>query len=200
LIHWPMIQLVPRPLAERAAALDRLLRDCDGVFFPSPFAVRCLAEAVVSRQDDRAVRARKLVAVGPSTAREIEQMGWHPALAADDFGGVESLAAKAGAAWRGTYFYPCSDQAPAAQRTARLAECGMKLEPAVFYENRPAQPGPLPSLAFHRIVFTSPSTVQAFFERYPDERRARREWLAIGPSTLEALGRMGLKGAMIDEE
>ena len=119
--------------------------------------------------------------------------------AVEDFGGVESLAAKAGKEWAGIYFYPCSDQAPVSKRTARLCECGMQLQPAVFYENRPARPGPLPSLPFHRIVFTSPSTVQAFFDRYPEERRAQRQWLAIGPSTLEALRQAGLRGELMNE-
>jgi uroporphyrinogen-III synthase len=56
----------------------------------------------------------------------------------------------------------------------------------------------LPRLPFERVLFTSTSTVKAYFENYPDERSARRAWLAVGPSTLAALEQLGLDGELLE--
>jgi siroheme synthase len=57
---------------------------------------------------------------------------------------------------------------------------------------------PLPRLAFYRVLFTSGAAVRAYFAAYPAERRARREWAAVGSSTQRALARLGLRAVRLD--
>jgi uroporphyrinogen-III synthase len=51
---------------------------------------------------------------------------------------------------------------------------------------------------FTRVLFTSASTVRAYFGNYPDETTADRTWLAVGPSTLKAIEAMGLDGDLLE--
>ena len=64
--------------------------------------------------------------------------------------------------------------------------------PSVHYTNRETMRRELPSSPFDRVLFTSPSTVRAYFRCYPEERAGCRLWLAIGPSTLSALHDLNL--------
>jgi uroporphyrinogen-III synthase len=69
----------------------------------------------------------------------------------------------------------------------------------VFYENRETAPRELPRLPFDRVLFTSTTTVQTYFRRYPLERERKRTWLAVGPSTLKALQELGLEADSLRE-
>jgi uroporphyrinogen-III synthase len=119
--------------------------------------------------------------------------------AADNLGGVRALALKLGVPFTGRYLYPCSDAAPQAERMASLREHGIELAPVVFYENRETPVCELPRLPFDRVLFTSTSTVQAYFRRYPLELERARTWLAVGPSTLKALQDVNLDGESLRE-
>ena len=200
LLHWPMIRLVPRPLPERQAALAARLDGCAGVLFASPFAARCFVDALFHWADARKLDGKRLLAVGPHTAEELERLGLRADLQAPDYGGLASLAARAQDAFRGRCFYPCSSAAPQPERARTLAVRGIEPVPEVFYENLEHRPGPLPERPFARVLFTSPSTVRSYFKQYPDEVRSPRGWLAIGPSTLEALRELHLEGELIHEE
>ena len=46
-------------------------------------------------------------------------------------------------------------------------------------------------------IFTSSSTVHAYFARYPDEQQAPRTWIAVGPSTLKALQQRNLAAQLL---
>jgi uroporphyrinogen-III synthase len=141
-----------------------------------------------------------VLAVGPATAREIEQMGLRAYVAPADFGGLGSLLEKIDGSVTGTYLYPCSEAAPTESRADEARKRGIELMPFAFYENEPCSPGPLPAQPFSQVLFTSPSTVASYFTNYPDEIHSSRAWLAIGPSTKEALRQIGLKGVMIDDD
>jgi uroporphyrinogen-III synthase len=82
-------------------------------------------------------------------------------------------------------------------RKAALEPAGIQLDPVVFYENRPTRPDALPSQPFERVLFTAGSTVRAYFEAFPDEKTADREWLAVGTSTLKALKELGLPAHLL---
>ncbi|MCS6770825.1 MAG: hydroxymethylbilane synthase [Kiritimatiellae bacterium] len=192
LLHWPMIRLEALSLEERAARLTESLARVRGILFPSRFAVRAVMEALLSASDVRALAGKTLLAVGPSTAADLRAYGLRADGAADHYGGIRSLRDRLPAEPGGVYLYPCSDAAPLPEREEALRERGVELLPVIFYRNVPEPPRPLPRLPFTRVIFTSTSTVRAYFERYPDERRARREWLAVGPSTLRALQELGL--------
>ena len=198
LIHWPVIGLFPRPRAERVKVLSATLGSVRGVLFASPFAVRCFVDALMHWEDGRTLHGKILLAAGPSTAREIEQMGFQASVAPATFAGLDALLAKMDGVLAGLYLYPCSDAAPTDARVIDAAKRGVQLMAFAFYENKPLSPGPLPSVPFSQVLFTSPSTVTAYFTNYPDEVKSNRTWLAIGPSTLEALGQKGLKGVMVN--
>ena len=200
LIHWPAIRLRPRPLSERAAAIEAGLDAARGVLFASAFAVRCFVEALFHAADARRLRGKALLAAGPATAEELERMGLHADAVAEGWEGLASLAARLDASLRGAYFYPCSAATPAGDRARLLARAGVTAAPHVFYETEANRPGPLPPAPFDRVLFTSPSTVESYFRFNPGERATPRRWLAIGPSTRRALEAMGLRGETLNAE
>lgn len=198
-VHWPMIQLEPAPRAERIAALAGELADCDSVLFASPFAARCFVDALFHGPGLEAMDGRRLLAVGPATAEDLERLGWRADAVAPGYGGLSGLLA-GGACPPGRCFYPCSDAAPLAERAAQLRTAGIEPVPWVFYRTRARTPGSLPSHPFDRVLFASLSGVDAYFTAYPDERAAARTWLAVGASTLAALQKWGLRGECIHED
>jgi len=195
---WPMIALRPRPLQERTEAVRQHLPHCDAVLLTSPYAARVFVQAVLHGLDARALDRLRFLAVGPATADAMERVGLAPDACAAGFGGLDDLLARMDPSLAGTWFYPCSSAAPLVTRLAALAGSGVTPVPAVFYENQPVERGPLPE-PFDRVLFTSPSTVKAYFDHYPREQQAQREWLAVGGSTWSALQERGMKGRRIDE-
>ena len=193
LVHWPLARLEASPAADRAVLLRDRLPGADGVLFPSPFSVTAfLAGLHAAGLDVRALAGKALLAVGPATASELKGAGLLADLAADSTGGVRELAHRLTRQFTGRYLYPCSDQAPTAERIAALAAHGIRLEPVVFYRHIPLPVRPLPDVPFTRVLFASPSAVREYFRRYPTERDAPRAWLAIGPTTLDCLASLGL--------
>lgn len=199
LIHWPLIKLISRPLADRANIVTTALDRVDGVLFPSRFAVHSFMEALLTVADARTLASKRVLAVGPSTEAELRQYGLRADGAVDSYGGVRVLAAQASADMAGTYLYPCSNVAPRRQRVETLGKAGIKAVAECFYENRTVPYRALPATPFNRVLFTSSSTVRAYFELYPDEQRTQRTWLAVGPSTAEALERIGLTADIIPD-
>ena len=106
LLHWPMIELAVCPLETRCASLARELPACDGVVFPSRFAVRSFLEALPSAGGPGALVGKKILAIGPATERELLDHGLPVEAAADNLGGVRELIRKLGvfSGWR--YLYP----------------------------------------------------------------------------------------------
>ncbi len=198
LIHWPLIKLVSRPLQERAAALDATWSDIDGIIFPSRFAVTSFVEALLVSRDARALGNKRCLAVGPATAEALRSYAIRADAQVDHYGGIRSLASDLAAQdITGTFLYPCSTAAPTEERMAVLAKAGITARPAIFYENRHVEYKELPATDFHRVLFTSASTVEAYFKLYPHEVKANREWWAVGPSTAEAIQALGLSPATL---
>lgn len=198
LIHFPLLHLVSLPLAERAARLGELLPTVNGVIFPSRFAVRSFMEAVLVDGDARSLVGKTILAVGPATADELLHFGIRADGAADDLGGVQSLSEKLTLEYTGRFLYPCSDLSPQGRRIAALSAHGIALVPANFYLNEPMPSRPLPRLPFTRVLFTSSSTVDRYFQDFPAELNAARSWLAVGPSTLRSLEALGLEADVIE--
>ncbi len=192
LIHFPLIELVAVPLDERVKMMEQHLDQIDGILFPSRFAVHAVMEAVLAHGDVRALAGKHLLAVGPATATELQGYGLRADASVDHYGGLHALLSETTPLQGRSYLYPCSSKAPQATRMQRLEEAGLRAEPVVFYQNRATPVRPLPATPFTRVLFTSASTVEAYFSRYPDERTAQRSWLAVGPSTAKALAAEGL--------
>jgi len=197
ILHWPMIELKALDIGERTEALRTHLTRARGIIFPSRFSVRCVVEALMELGDIRLLHGKRLLAVGPSTQEELALIGLKADAAAANLGGIESLAKKLNDADRGAYLYPCSNESPKAERTARLRDFGIELIPVEFYRNQPTVTRPLPRLEFTRVLFTSSSTVQTYFDHYPEEMTTHRTWIAVGPSTLKALQARGLTAQLL---
>ncbi len=197
LLPWPLIRLEPLALPERAAHIAAALDAAAGVIFPSRFAVQTFMEALLASGDARRLAGKKLLAVGPATAEALRGHGLRADAAAATLGGVRALGEQLTRDFHGDYLYPCSDAAPRADRAAALRRSGIALRPLVFYRNVRLPTRPLPRLPFSRVLFTSSSTVKAYFEGHPEEGKAARRWLAVGPATAEALEALGLPAEII---
>lgn len=197
LLHWPMIRLEPLPLEERERGFWETLPQVRGILFPSRFAVRLVMETLMASADSRALAGKYLLAVGPSTEAELKAFGLRADAAADNLSGIRRLREVASDTPGGRYLYPCSDAAPLPEREAALRDRGIELAPLIFYRNTPEPVRPLPRLPFTRVLFTSTSTVKAYFDRYPEEKSADRVWLAVGPSTRKALEELGLRAEIL---
>lgn len=197
LLPYPLISLQSVPLDERIAHVKSLLPSMRGVFFPSRFAVQSFMEALLAWRDARALHDKLLLAVGPATEAELRAYGLRADGSADSLGGIRRLAEGLTPDYAGRYLYPCSDAAPQQERREALQHQRVDLTPCVFYRNIRLPPRPLPRLPFSRVLFTSTSTVHAYFDAHPEERGADRTWLAVGPSTLKALDALGLRAEVI---
>lgn len=197
LLHWPLLRLVSRPLEERVRHLREKLRRMDGILFPSRYAVRSCIEALTHWKDTRVLAGQKLLAVGPATAEELSRFGLIADETADAYGGVQSLTQKITPELHGAYLYPCSDAAPREDRIQDLQRGGITLHPCTFYSNRHMPYRTFPNLPIERVLFTSTSSVNYYFELYPEELREQRTWLAVGTSTLKAIEKYELKGQIL---
>jgi uroporphyrinogen III methyltransferase/synthase len=196
LLPFPMIQLTPRPLEERAKNLSEGLETWDGIIFPSGQAVSWVMEALMSFADVRALHGKQLLAVGPQTARALAAFGLRADAVPEGFGGAAALAGLPNLK-PGTYGYLTSDQSPVDSRRAALQPAGIQIEPAVFYENQATDPSALPKQPFERVLFTAGSTVRAYFTRFPDEVATSREWIGVGTSTHKEIERFGVKASCL---
>lgn len=193
LLHWPLIQLAGLPLEPRVAALRTGLDAADGIIFPSRFAVDLFMETLLGLGDSRLLAGKTLLSVGPTTTRRLRELGLHADASVNHYGGVQTLAAQAGTSYAGKYLYPCSDLSPTDQRQTALADTGIELIPLPTYQNHRIPYEMYPGLPIRRVLFTSGSTVDAYFDLYPNEINAERVWLAVGPSTRKALESRGLQ-------
>ncbi|MEM7392401.1 MAG: uroporphyrinogen-III synthase, partial [Verrucomicrobiota bacterium] len=197
ILHWPLIKLVSRPLDERRRRLEEQIEKIDGIIFPSRHAVRCFVEALMDWKDTRALAEKKILAIGPATAHELAGFGLKADEGANNYGGVQALSETIGDRFQGRYLYPCSDASPQQERIDAVKEHGIELVPSCFYMNRKIPFTAFPRLPIARVLFTSTSSVNYYFELYPDELKADRAWLAVGPSTLKALKGHGLKAGRL---
>jgi uroporphyrinogen III methyltransferase/synthase len=196
LLHLPMISLRPTPLGQRREELTDRLDSWDGLVFPSSRAVEVVVETLMELGDLRLLSGKHLLAVGPMTADALRKRGLRAEAFPSGFGGVAALAEEPGLV-PGVYGYPTSDLSPVEARQQAVKAAGIQLAPWVCYTHQPIQADRLPSLSFHRVLFTSASTVNAYFEQFPDEKQAGREWVCVGTSTLNALQKLNLKGSIL---
>ena len=78
-----------------------------------------------------------------------------------------------------------------------MALAGVELHPTPFYGNKEISYESLPERPYNRVLFTSSSTATAYFTQFPEEKTARRVWLAVGTSTLYTLEDLGIAGTLL---
>jgi uroporphyrinogen-III synthase len=161
IIHYPVIRIVPRPLS--SPDLQCALRECahyTHVLFTSQSAALLLL-------DKMDMNGKVLIVIGRATAAYLTQRGLSQLLIAqkETQEGVISLLQELDLR-RAYLFWPRSS-------TARPALAHFLTEQRVnhricdLYDTLPQRPGPPPDLQeIDEVIFTSPSTVDAFFAIY----------------------------------
>jgi uroporphyrinogen-III synthase len=177
-IHFPLIQIVPRPAAEIKAALDNCYSH---ILFTSQSAVEIFFNTLKT-----GVKG-KILAVGQETKRKIEEFGCEVEAAPEEES-AEGLIKLLETMELSYVLWPRSALSRSLisdyLTTRKVPFCAL-----VLYDTKPHLPGPLPPMEeIGEIIFTSPSTVHAylhFFKEFPEGKKLT----AIGPITQMALER-----------
>ena len=171
LIHYPVIRTIPIPALEEAVkqAWPRVTH----LIFTSPTAVKhWLSVSSFSEQ-------KQFIAIGPATASLLQQ----PLIA--PFATQEGVIALLDTLDLSCAYLLLPRSSRARPRlTNYLQRRGIDFLAFDLYQTVPCDPGPLPE--FDEIVFTSPSTVEAFLQLHGSIPRAKKV-TAIGPVTKSAL-------------
>jgi len=189
--HWPILRMIPYPLSE--PRIDKALRDFpyySHLIITSKTTVAILQNYLPQLGIDLRCWAEKMtLAVGHITAKHLQGLGVKPLKIAQEEtaeGLVNEL--KQLSLEQAHVFWPHSAKARPVIKNF-LSQENICHTTCALYDSSPQTPGDLPSLeTFDEIVFTSPSTVEAFlqiFGEFPSKTRC----LAIGPITLESLSR-----------
>lgn len=189
IFHWPIIQIVPRPLSDPSLrqALENF--DCySHVIATSKSTVAILHDYLPQLNIKMEVWRKKMtLAVGKVTAKHLQAIGITPAKVAQEET-AEGIIAEL-EQWpleNAHLFWPHSAQARPIIKDF-LETKNISHTTCILYESQPHISGPLPQLEqFNAIVFTSPSTVEAFlhiFGSFP----LHAQLIPIGPITAHCL-------------
>lgn len=180
--HVPFIQIVPYPLQDVQAYFQNLAPFSD-VLLTSRSAVLLFVD--YARKVKQKFIDKQFFVVGQATASLLREFAVHKIFVAQQecSEGVCSLLQT----HRPTYlFYPHAQQARDVISTY-LKTCHLPHVEFALYHTQSCVPQPLPCLQdYERVVFTSPSTVKAFFACYAS-LPLELNLLAIGPVTKQAL-------------
>lgn len=189
--HWPIIQIVPRPLWEPPIyeALSNF-QQYSHIIVTSKSTVTILKDYLSNLAIDLETWAAKAtLAVGQVTAKHLEACGINPLRVAQEEtaeGIIHEL--KQLPLEQSHVFWPHSSQARPIIKEFLVAHhiCHTT---CILYDPKPLLLEQLPSLEnFDEIVFTSPSTVEAFqhfFKKVPNNVQL----VAIGPITARSLNK-----------
>ena len=165
-IHYPVIALIPRGLEdEKLKECLRKLPFFSHVFFTSKNAVDIFFSLA---SDGAALLQNKCISIGPATTIALQKRGitplWEPALSSQE-GIIEEMKKHS---WKDAYiFYPRSSLARPLL-SSYLEEINITYEALDLYDTVCQAPIPAPSLdEVDEIFFTSPSTVEGFFNIFP---------------------------------
>ena len=187
--HWPIIQIIPRPLSDPLLqkALKRFA-EYTHVIVTSKSTVAILKEYLPQAGIPLAIWAAKsTLAVGKVTAQHLQACGIPPARVAGEetaegiIHEIRQLNLK-----NPHFFWPHSSKArPVIEEF--LAAHAIPHTSCILYDPEVHIPGKPPELSvYDEIIFTSPSTIDAFlelFERFP----AHANCVPIGPVTARYL-------------
>lgn len=183
LIHYPVIKIVPRPLCAEMRRVFANLHLYTHLIFTSKHAVQLFFQHAECSQLSGALS----IAVGRITALHLQRMGVHaPILAQEQTQeGIVQLLLQLDLAGAHLLLPRSARSRPVLTRC--LQDRGVRYDVCELYDTQPQKPTPVPNLdRIDEIVFTSPSTVDAFFRIY-DHLPAHVRPLAVGPVTQQAL-------------
>lgn len=181
--HLPLIRVVPRSKSDPSIqeALEDL-NDCTHVLFTSKTAVDIFFDYATEN-----LNGISFAAVGAKTAARIESRGYTPSIIAKNETAEGLVAALSEHHLSDAYiFWPHSALSRPILKDW-MDQQKIRNRTTIFYDTEPCFPPILPNLeAFDEIVFTSPSTVDAYilhFKLLPKDNIIN----CIGPITLQYL-------------
>jgi len=188
--HLPLIQIKPRPFKDLEESFkDHLL--WTHLVFTSQTAVDLFFE-VCHHFDFERMNSKKILAVGKMTAARLKNWGMEvDALPAEETAeGMTALCQT----WNVNQVYAFWPHSALSRPvlTNYWQQQGIRYQDCVLYETYPQQPVDLPSLEhFDEIIFTSPSTVDAFIQFY-ERLPIKTKLTSIGPVTAAYLARLSV--------
>src|SRR3569832_921488 len=176
-VHLPLIKTVPLPLPEQILAEYCAFTH---VLLTSPNGATILGGQFP-------LEGKQIFAFGQGTEEVLKRSGHQCAAVAVPETQEGMIKLLQNRSLENSYlFYPrsCSARPLLAHY---LRDSGLKHQVCDLYQTVSLNPDPLPDLTqFEEIVFTSPSTVRAFFQLYPRLPQGIK-LTAIGPITLQCL-------------
>lgn len=176
IVHFPIIETIPRECnLENWNAFTHLI-------FTSKTAVKMLASLLRSKGiSPFAIGEKKVIVVGEATGAVAKAFGANPLIAEEET--AEGVVPLLNTSEDAHFFWPHAALArpviKEALKKARLTSC-------ILYDTIPLRTS-LPDLSdFQEILFSSPSTVSAFFALLPSPP-AHLQLTPIGPLTSEAI-------------
>ena len=196
----PTIEIVPTPdSAEVNAALDKL-PDCDWVVLTSVNGVKLLVEALRGRGGDvRDLAGKRIAAIGPATAKAIEDLALKVDLVPKEYkaeGLAEALGKKG---IRGKRFLLARASAARDALPKKIKEMGGETVIAPIYDARaPAGSAQKIKELLNKgkveiAVFTSSSTVRNFMDMAHGADTSKIRIASIGPVTSQTARELGLE-------
>ena len=209
-IQFPTIRIVPmQDYAELDEAVNHLSR-YGWVVFTSVNGVRFFRERLsASGLDARALGSVKVAAIGPATAKAVEEMGIRPDLVPASYvaEGVAAAMLELGMKGQKVLLPRAKEARDVLPRTLR--EAGAEVDVIAAYENVPSDENrakvmeALEAGTLDCVTFGSSSTVRNFLASIPlDELKKHSgvRFAAIGPVTAETMRSLGLTPDIQPEE
>ena len=191
LVHTPLIAITdPEDWQPLDAALDRIA-SYTLVAFTSRYAVAALLERLLARgADARRLAHARLAAIGRSTAAALRVRGLAADIVAreENSGGLLAALRAAGPLAGEQVLLPCSSLADDSLADA-LRAAGAEVTAVAAYRNvATADPVRVDLASLDAVLFTSPSTVEAFRRLYGTRLPAPLALWCRGPRTRRAAG------------
>ena len=188
-IHYPIIKIVPRPLSDPSIhQAIKNFNDYSHIIITSKSTVAILQGYLVEMGIDLDCWKKKItLAVGQVTAKHLEACGILPGRVAQEETAEGIIQEIQRMPLEGAHFFwPHSGQArPIIQ--SFLSQHNICHTSCIFYDPVPQKSGILPEIGrFDEIIFTSPSTVDAFLKFY-GKFPLHAELTPIGPVTAKHL-------------
>lgn len=165
IIHCPLIEIVPRPPDDPAIAKALQLFPCyTDLLFTSKSAVNILAAYLpLHNFTIKDAGAKKIAAVGRQTAASLKPYGLKATLIAEEETAEGLATALSTQSFENRYFFWPHSSLARPVLADFLRSRGARFEACAFYDTQPRKlmnPPPLDTI--DEIIFTSPSTVDAY--------------------------------------
>lgn len=201
LIHWPMIKISPVVFnRQKKGELFRAFEKSSIVLLTSEYAVEHLLRLLKGlKGHERLIREKDFVVIGGHTAQALLDKGIHPKVIASEetSEGMFAELKKRMALQNREIFFPRSSL-PNPYLKDALTKAGARVHQFTIYRNEKTSKRPLPDLDIHTVVFTSPSTVDAFIKDY-GEIPSSWDVLCKGPASQRALKRHGYSSIILTQ-